>query len=636
MAEPKKMKPLSMNITDDQKRKLKQVFPEVFNEDKIDWERLRSTLGEDIDSGNERFGMTWPGKSECFRVIQEPSVGTLKPCKKESVNWDTTENLFIEGDNLEVLKLLQKSYYGKVKMIYIDPPYNTGKEFIYPDKYSESLDTYLSYTGQLDDEGKKFSSNAETDGRFHSKWMNMMYPRLFLARNLLRDDGVIFISVDDNEVSNLRKLCDEVFGEENFIANFIWEKRTNRENRKVVSSRHDYILCYCKICNTHGCPLNQLPMSEKALANYKNIDNDTKGQWKSDPATAQAGHGTKKQFYDLTAPNGKVHKLESGRCWLYTQHVMKNAIIDNQIWFGKDGNGVPRIKTYLHAKERGLTPESIIFSKDATTNEISKNRLKDIFDGIAVFETPKPVELLKLLLQLSIKEGIILDFFAGSSTAAHAALDLNKEDGGNRKFIMVQLPEKCDGKSEAYKAGYKTIADIGKERIRRVIKKIKGEQAEKQKAEETKLPMFQEQEKQNLDLGFKVFKLDKSNFNIWDVTVPKDKDISSSQIELYVDHIAPDSSDEDILHEILLKAGYELAKKIEVLNLADKKVFSIDENAFMICLERKLTKEVITEIANLQPARVVCLDKGFSDNDQLKTNAVQIMKSHGVDDFRTI
>jgi len=357
-------------------------------------------------------------------------------------------------------------------MIYIDPPYNTGKDFIYKDNFAEDAQSYLQRSGQKEQDGGRLVANTESNGRYHSDWLSMIYPRLRLARNLLRDDGVIFISIDDNEQANLKRICDEVFGEDNLIANFIWEKRTNRENRKVVSSRHDYIICYAKSKTPDVRPLKQLPMTEKALANYKNPDNDPRGDWKSDPATAQAGHGTKEQFYVLTAPNGKTHQLESGRCWLYTEKVMDREIAEGKIWFGKDGNGVPRIKTYLEAKDRGLTPESILFAEDVGSNESAKNLLKELFSGKSVFDTPKPVKLLQTLVQLSCDDGIVFDFFAGSSSMADAIMQQNFEDGGNRKFIMVQLPEPYQKDSEGFKAGYRTIAEAGKERIRRAGAKI--------------------------------------------------------------------------------------------------------------------------------------------------------------------
>jgi len=460
---------------------LRQILPEAFSEGKIDWEKLKATLGENINFANERYVLNWAGKSDAFRVLQTPTTKTLIPAKDESINFDDTQNIFIEGENLEVLKVLQKSYFGKVKMIYIDPPYNTGNDsFIYPDKFSESKADYEKRVGDKDEEGYltkdgMFRKNSKENGQYHSNWLNMMMPRLYLAKNLLRQDGVIFVSIDDNEVHNLRLLMNEIFGEDNFIASFLWEKRTNRENRKVVSVRHDYLLCYSKFQVEGVRPINQTPMTEKALSNYKNPDNDYRGLWKSDPATAQAGHGTSSQFYDLTAPNGKVHKLESGRCWLYTQEVMNEAIKNNRIWFGKDGNGVPRVKTYLDAKERGLTPETILFAADVGTTETAKNKIKELFDGIAVFETPKSVALVKRLMQMGANDEIILDFFSGSGSTAEAVMELNTEDGGNRKYICVQLAELCEEKSEAYKAGYKTIAEISKERIRRAGKKLQEE-----------------------------------------------------------------------------------------------------------------------------------------------------------------
>ncbi len=365
----------SMDLNSDTLAKLKQILPEVFAEGadgkpSIDIERLKIALGGavDVESDNKsRFSFGWSGKKQAQALANQPSTATLRPSIDDSKNWDNTQNVYIEGDNLEVLKLLQKSYYGQIKMIYIDPPYNTGKDFVYKDNFHDNVKNYLQLTGQVDDEGNKISTNTDKSGRYHTDWLNMMYPRLKLARNLLKDDGVIFISIDDNEVHNLRKICDEIFGEDNFIASFIWEKRTNRENRKMVSQRHDYILCYAKNLVSELVILKQLPMNEKALANYSNPDNDHRGLWKSDPATAQAGHGTKSQFYTLVAPNGKQHHLPSGRCWLYTEDVFKQEIADGKIWFGKNGNGVPRIKTYLESKERGLTIESILNQLESWT-----------------------------------------------------------------------------------------------------------------------------------------------------------------------------------------------------------------------------------------------------------------------------
>jgi len=635
----------SLSIAEQRKKELKQLFPAAFTETRndkgelvetIDFERLKAELGsigELYDNRRERYGMDWPGKRDCLRLIQEPSRATLKPCREESVDFDTTENLFIEGDNLEVLKLLQKSYYGKVKMIYIDPPYNTGKEFIYPDNFSESLDTYLQYAGLKDNKGRTFSTNTANEGRFHTKWLNMMYPRLYLARNLLREDGVIFISIDDNEVENLRRMCDEIFGEENFIAQFIWEKRTNRENRKIVSTRHDYILCYSRNAWESDRPISQLPMNEKALANYKNPDNDSRGLWKSDPATAQAGHGTKSQFYDLTAPNGKVHKLESGRCWLYTEKAMNQAIEDNRIWFGKDGNGVPRVKTYLEAKERGLTPESIFFAGDVGTTEAAKNKIKELFDGIAAFETPKPVQLLQTLLKLSSNPGIVLDFFSGSGSLAEAVYRENLS-GFQTKFLLVQLPEPCEDGSEAEKMGFATISDIAKERIRRAGNKVR-EESEGQ---------FDFNGREGLDIGFKVLKLNQSNFKLWQAPA---KDISDEellqQMELNVDHIDPNASQEDLLYELLIKAGVMPSERVESIELAGHSLFSVAEGALLVHLEDNIDQAMIDAVMEQAPSQFICLDKAFHGNDQLKTNAVKTFEAHNqgkekIDqiDFKTV
>lgn len=426
-----KLEMTSPDITMSNIDKIAEWFPDVVTEAidangnlsrAIDFDKLRQELSESIvDGPAERYQLDWPGKRAAALAATVPTPSTLRPDFSESVAFDNTQNLFIEGDNLEVLKLLQESYLAKVKLIYIDPPYNTGKDFIYKDNYTEPAAEYLSRTGQEDQQGLRLVANLESSGRFHSDWLSMIFPRLRLARNLLTDDGIIFISIDDNEAPRLRQVCDEVFGGSNFVATFVWEKRTNRENRKTVSYRHDYVLCYARKAG-RDTPLSQLPMNEKALASYSNPDSDPRGPWKSDPAHAQAGHGTKAQFYDLIAPNGKVHKLPSGRCWTYTEPVMQQAIDDGRIWFGRDGNGVPRIKTYLEAKDRGLTPETILFADDAGTNERATNSLKELFNGLAVFDTPKPVDLLRILLQIGSRpDSLVMDFFAGSGTLADRA-----------------------------------------------------------------------------------------------------------------------------------------------------------------------------------------------------------------------
>ena len=642
-------------------QQLQELLPEAFSEGKIDWEKLKAALGEDITFSNERYVLNWAGKSEAFKVLQAPSTRTLIPAKEESVNFDQTENIFIEGENLEVLKVLQKSYFGKVKMIYIDPPYNTGSDsFIYPDKFAETKEEYLKRVGDKDEEGYMtkdgmFRKNSRENGQYHSNWLNMMYSRMFLAKNLLRENGVIFVSIDDNEIHNLRLLMNEIFGEENFVASFLWEKRTNRENRKVVSVRHDYLLCYSRLQIDEGRPINQTPMTEKALSNYKNPDNDNRGLWKSDPATAQAGHGTTSQFYHLIAPNGKVHKLESGRCWLYTKEVMDEAIKDDRIWFGKDGNGVPRVKTYLDAKDRGLTPETILFAEDVGTTESAKNKIKDLFDGIAVFETPKSVELIERLIQMGANEGIILDFFSGSGSTAEAVMDLNKEDGGNRKYICVQLSELCDEKSEAFKAGYKTIVDIAKERICRAAKmigqeiksKILNHELQIQKLE-GELPteevlvqiknLKSEIEKLKVqDTGFKVLKLSDSNFKQWQQIIGKDANALEEQMKLFVDPVSESATIENMVYELLLKSGKDLNSKIEHKATSPSDTlgyYCINNNELVFMLENA-TQQIVDLVLKEQPQKVIALDRLFTGNDQLKTNTALQMKDAGIE-FKTI
>ncbi len=614
-----KLKMHSPDLTAANIAKLAELFPNCVTEaadakgelkQAIDFDLLRQELASNIVEGpQERYQLNWPGKREALLTANAPIAKTLRPCREESVDFDSTRNLFIEGDNLDALKLLQETYLNKVKLIYIDPPYNTGNDFIYGDDFAEESESYKSRSNQEDDVGQRLVLNTETNGRFHSDWLSMMYSRLRLARNLMCDDGVIFISIGDDEVGNLINLCDEVFGEDNFVANFIWEKRTNRENRKVVSSRHDYVICYSKNQKPGVRALKQLPMSVKALANYKNPDSDPRGLWKSDPATAQAGHGTKSQFYALKAPNGKEHDLESGRCWLYTEDVMQKAIADNRIWFGRDGNGVPRIKTYLESKDRGLTPESILFASEVATNEIAKNSLKELFDGKSVFETPKPVDLIKMFIQLSADDGIVLDFFAGSCVTAHATMELNVEDGGTRRFITVQLPEPCDLQSEAFKEGFKTIADIGKERIRRAGQKIKQDNADDPNIDK-------------LDIGFRVLKIDTSNMN--EVYYTPDA-VTQEALPGLVDNIRADRSAEDLLFQVLLDWGVDLALPISRQTIAGKTVFFVDGNALAACFDTGIDEDFVKQLAAHKPLRALFRDAGFV-SDSVKINVEQVFK----------
>jgi adenine-specific DNA-methyltransferase len=622
MTEIKKLDLASMNITEDQKLQLKKLFPAVFTEGgKIDFERLKLTLGETIDPGKERYGMIWPGKVDCFRTIQQPSIATIVPARDESINFDVTENLLIEGDNLEALKLLQKSYLGKVKTIYIDPPYNTGNDFIYPDNYTESLDTYLRYTGQIDDEGRKFSTNTEADGRFHSKWMNMMYPRIFLARNLMHEDGLIFISIDDREVENLKKICNEIFGEENFVEQIVWKNKYNAGAlTKGFSNIHEYILCYSKN------PIENIsaPLDEEAISEYKG--RDSKFAIRGGFVTQPLATGSKDSRPNLRYPIlWKGKEIWPEKQWIWSKERVEAAIENDEIVVNEsDGKLNVRVKQYLKDEKgqvRRTKPLSILIGP---FNQEGSKEIEALFDG-DVFGFPKPSRLVRFLLSLTVndsdgRDGIVLDFFAGSGTTAHAVLDLNKDDGGNRRFILIQLPEPTENNE------YRTIADITKERVRRVIKKIGTES-------DSQLPL---NSAPKADLGFKVFKLQTSNFKIWNGETPKDQGNISRQLEMHVHHIDPDRKQEDVLYEILLKSGFPLSIKIETLNLSGKKVFSIADGSMLICLEGELTAELIKEMANKKPSRVVCLDEGFKGNDALKTNAVQTMKSKGVEDFRTV
>lgn len=616
---PNKLDLSSVNGTQLNLEALYQIAPSCFTEVKddktgelrhvVNFKTLRQLLGDNaVEDADEMYQFTWPGKQEARREAARPTTKTLRPVVEDSVDWEHTQNLYIEGDNLEVLKLLQKSYMGKVKMIYIDPPYNTGNDFVYDDDFAVSQDDYDLFAGDVDELGNRYRKNTDSNGRFHSDWCSMMYSRLIVARSLLTEDGVIFISIDDHEQKNIRNICDEIFGESNFVSNFIWEKRLNRENRKEVSSRHDYILCYIKQKSEQQRSLLLLPMNEKALSNYGNPDNDPRGLWKSDPAHAQAGHGTKAQFYTLTAPNGKKHDLPSGRCWLYTEPVMNEAIKENRIWFGKDGNGVPRIKTYLNAKERGLTPESLLFAKDVSTNEIAKNELKRLFDGIAVFETPKPVELLKYFAIIASKSGdIILDFFSGSSATAHAVMQLNAEDCGNRKYIMVQLPEETPEDSEARKAGYDTIPEIAKERIRRAGKKIK---------EESPLTT------QKLDTGFRVFRLADSNF---EEVKKAPAEYDQSQLDLFLNNVKSDRTDLDLLFGAMLSWGVQLSLPMTSEEVDGKMIYSVNDGDLVACFADDITENIVKAMADKQPLRVLFRDSCFA-RDDAKINVFETLK----------
>lgn len=623
--------------------KLKELFPEVVAEGKVDFKALQEILGEEVETGEEFYRFTWAGKAQARREAHKPSTGTLRPAPEESVDWANTKNLYIEGDNLEVLKLLQKSYGGKVKMIYIDPPYNTGKDFVYKDNYRDNLRNYKEQTGQVDSEGHTLSTNSDTDGRYHSNWLNMMYPRLRLARNLLRDDGVIFMSIDDTEVGNLRAACDEVFGSMNFVANVIWEKKyTVANDATYFSDNHDHVLMYCK--NKEAFKIGRLPRTEEMNAAYKNPDNHPKGVWKATPLQAKSGSDS---AFEHTFPNGVTWAPPVGRYSAYSHDRLDELFHAGEIWFGFDGNSTPSRKTFLaELKNVGVVPRTILTYSEAGHNHEAILEIKEFFEG-NIFDTPKPTRLVKLLSRISAvgHEDTILDFFSGSGTTAHAVMQLNAEDGGQRQHIQVQLPEPTDAKSEAYKAGYTTIAEIGKERIRRAGKKIVSELEAAIKALEARAVRTEEEEQElkdkqerlaKLDIGFKVFKLDSSNINAWD----GDPERMQENLLSAAENIKPDRTEADVLYEVLLKYGLDLTLPIEERTIAKCTVYNVGMGALFLCLAEQITNAVAEGIGQwkeeLEPetCRVIFRDNGFTDVE--KTNAVQTLKRYGVTEVRSV
>jgi adenine-specific DNA-methyltransferase len=619
MTEIEKLDLRSADIAVEKRRELLALFPEVRTEDdKIDFDRLRQALGETVDVGKERYGLNWPGKADCFKTIQAPSLGTLLPCREESVNFDTTENLIIEGDNLEVLKLLQKSYLGKVKMIFIDPPYNTGNDFIYPDDYAESLQTYLEYTGQVDAHGRKFGTNTEADGRFHSKWLNMMYPRLYVARNLLRADGCVFITIDDKEVSNLKALLNEIFGEENFVANVVWQKKYAVSNDDPgIAAMHDHILVYQK---SDSFARNLLPRTEKQTQRYSNPDKDPRGPWSSDNYVSNKSRFERPTlWYPIRHP--RTHEdvwPDESAVWRYAKDTHAQVEAEDRLYWGPNQSyQKPRLKRFLSEIQAGIVPSTWWEFEEVGHNDEAQKETGDLI-GKKVFTTPKPVRLMKRILALgSNPESLVMDFFAGSGALGHAVAEMNAEDDGHRRFLLIQLPE------ETGLDDFKTVADITKARIRRAFELIAKEQGRK-------LPLASKP-----DLGFRVFKLDESNFATWHAETPHDATALIQQLELHVDHMREEREPEDILYEILLKSGYPLTTTVESRQIEGKTVFSVAEGLLLVCLESELTLEVVRAMVNTQPERVVCLDEGFAGNDQLKTNAAQIFKNKGIV-FRTI
>ncbi|WP_240496090.1 MULTISPECIES: site-specific DNA-methyltransferase [unclassified Pyramidobacter] len=579
----------------------------------VNFKILKQMLSDEVIDGDEAYEFTWVGKKAAILEANRPIRKTLRPCPAESKNWDTTENLYIEGDNLEVLKLLQESYLGKVKMIYIDPPYNTGNDFVYADDFVRSQDEENRQMGVFDEEDNRLFRNTDTNGRFHSDWCSMIYPRLKLAASLLRDDGVIFISIDDHEVANMRKICEEIFGAQNFVAQLVWERAYSPKNdARFISNSHDYVLMYAR--NINDFVVGRLPRTIEANARYSNPDDDPRGIWMSDNMTVKTY--TPDCDYPITTPSGVVREPPAGRCWRLSKNAFLERLRDNRIWFGPNGNGVPRIKRFLsELKFDGMAPTSILFYKEVGHSQEGAQEVGKLLGG-GYFNGPKPVRLLKRLLTLAHteKDSLVLDFFSGSATTAHAVMQLNAEDGGQRKFIMVQLPEACNEKSEAFKAGYKNICEIGKERIRRAGEKIRNEKAEAGNS--------------SLDVGFRVFKLDDSNMK--GVYYAADE-IDQRRLEDMISNIKDGRGDLDLLFGCLLDWGLPLSMPYRSEQIGGCTVHTVGDGDLIACFADRIPESVVREIAKRKPLRAVFRDSCFADSPS-KINAFEIFKSYMPED----
>ena len=605
---------MSMDLEKANMEKLRSVFPECFSENKLDIDKLLSLCGEYIDNDFEKYKFEWKGKADCLRLAQKRSTGTLRPCREESVDWDTTQNLYIEGDNLEVLKLLQTAYYRKVKMIYIDPPYNTGNDFVYADDFADPMARYKEVTQQTT------KSNPETMGRYHTNWLNMMYPRLRLAANLLRDDGVIFISIDDNEVTNLRKVCDEVFGEENFIGCGVWKRRTSSAmDQSKVSTDHEYLLMY------HKGQFLPFAGYKKDYKGYSNPDNDPRGPWVAGDLTVGMNADMRpNQYYDLVDPKtGKVYHPSYNRVWSYAPDSMQKLIEEDRIVFPEDTSQRPMKKRFANELKSDANPFSTWMSEVGLNTEGTR-AVYTLFDDKSLFNYAKPISLIKTIVsQVTSQDDIVLDFFSGSATTAHAVMQLNAEDGGNRRFILVQLPELCDEKSEAYKAGYKNICEIGKERIRRAGKKIL--------EEHTQVAM--EEDKHPLDVGFRVFKLDTSNLKTWDATPIEDEqlDLLYQRMNSMIHRVKPERTDLDMIYEIMLKLGVPLTYSVTPFSINNKTAYGVgDDCLLLICLAENVQPEDVEQMTEYAPAKIIISRDSFAD-DTAMANAYYILRDHGIE-----
>ena len=611
----------STKETDERLEALKQLYPEIFSDGKINLDAFKDVTGtSDLPEGQDRtpgyYGLYWPGKRAAKQLARKEAEGTLEPVPGDGVNEDTTHNIYIEGDNLEVLRILKQSYKGRVKMIYIDPPYNTGNDFIYPDDFKMPVEEYYKLTGQIDESGKKLVTNQKSNGAFHTNWLNMMYPRLQLAKELLTEDGVIFISIDDNEQANLKLLCDDVFGEENFVANLVWERAFSPKNdARFISNSHDYVLMYAK--NIENFIIGRLPRTEEANARYSNPDNDPRGVWMSSDISVKTYNA--ENDYPITTPSGRVVEPPAGRCWRLSAKAFAERLQDNRIWFGPDGNGTPRIKRFLtELKFEGMAPTSILFYKEVGHSQEGAQEVSKILDG-GFFSGPKPIRLMRRLMTLANleKDSIIVDFFSGSASTAHAVMELNKDDNSNRKFVMVQLPHKCEENSEAAKAGYSNICEIGKERIRRAGAKI---------LEEAKSNKDMFSEDYQLDIGFKVYRLQNSNFVKYTPVEGQDEDSQNKLFEEFEKNQIPlvqGWKAENVLTEIILKQGFALdCTKENVDSFKKNKIWKITDSAdtvskkikLYVCLDNSIEEETIKNLTLNDDEKFICLDAAIDDS----------------------
>ena len=595
---------------------LYQIAPSCFTEVKdektgelrhvVNFTTLRQLLGDDaVEDAPEMYQFTWPGKQEARREAARPITDTLRPCPEESVDWDTTQNLYIEGDNLAVLKLLQKGYMGKVKMIYIDPPYNTGNDFVYHDDFAVSQKEMDLFSGDVDEEGNRYRKNTDSNGRFHSDWCSMIYSRLLVSRSLLTEDGVIFISIDDNEAKNLKNLADEIFGPHNFLAQVVWERSFSPINlMKHFSPSHDYILCYAKNIEVAEC--FGIPRSSETDNRYSNPDNDPRGVWSS--SDISVGPAIEANIYPITTPSGRIVEPPAGRSWRLSTKAFFERLQDNSIWFGPDGTGVPRIKRFLsELRKTGVTPMTYWHHNEVGHSQDATQKLSQLFDGKKLFDYPKPVELIKRCISLYTKDDLILDFFSGSATTAHAVMQLNQEDGCNRHFILVQLPESTDESSSVHQNGYINICEIAKERIRRAGKRLK---------EESPLTT------QNLDTGFRVFKLSDSNFN---EVYFSPKEITQGILSGFENNIKEGRTDLDLLFGAMLDWGVQLSLPMSKETVDGCDIYTVNEGDLVACFSENVTENVVSAMAAKMPLRVLFRDSCFSD-DKAKINIFELFK----------